>query len=228
MATTRADRRAAIESDIKGAALRQLAALGAAQISLRGIAAELGITAPAIYRYFPSRDALLTALIADGYRSLGAALRQAQEAVPAEDVAGRIVATVVAYRVWALDHGHEFALLFGTPVPGYRAPREETVPAVTEVFEALLQPIVAGWEQHPRSPAPSLPSAGLAPGAAANAQPELPAALMPVVIRMLGQIHGLTMLELTGHLQPIVGDPEPIYRNAAEEFIRELGLAPPP
>jgi AcrR family transcriptional regulator len=227
MATTRADRRAATAAEIKQAALRQLAALGAAEISLRGIAGELGITAPAIYRYFPSRDALLTALIADGYRSLAAALRAGDGGVPDRDIAARILAVSFAYRRWALTHPHEFALLFGTPVPGYEAPREETVPAVTEAFQALLGPLVEGWEAGliggGIDPSPNLPI----PTLATLPRVGIPPALLPVVVRLLGQLHGLTMLELTGHLRPIVGDCDAAFQTAAEAFVLELGLPPP-
>ena len=82
----------------------------------------------AIYRYFPSRDDLLTALIIDGYNAVGEAVENADAAVPREDHGGRWLAVCHAVRDWALAHPHEYALLYGSPVPGYQAPAD-TVPA---------------------------------------------------------------------------------------------------
>ena len=83
----------------------------------------------AIYRYFPSRDDLLTALIIDGYNAIGEAAEQAEAACPAGDFAGRWRAVGQAIRDWALAHPHEYALVYGSPVPGYRAPEQTIGPA---------------------------------------------------------------------------------------------------
>ncbi|MDH4077762.1 MAG: TetR/AcrR family transcriptional regulator, partial [Acidimicrobiia bacterium] len=100
------------------AARRQLAAEGAAALSLRSVARELGMVSSAVYRYFESRDALLTGLIVDAYDALGAAAEAAAETRDGSDL-DRWVITARAIREWALDHPHEYALLYGSPVPGY-------------------------------------------------------------------------------------------------------------
>ncbi|WP_221639360.1 TetR/AcrR family transcriptional regulator [Nocardia bhagyanarayanae] len=119
--------------EIKAVARRRLAVDGAA-LSLRGVARDMGIVASALYRYFPSRDDLLTALILEGYESLGAAATSAAAAVSEVDYRGRWIAVCHAVRDWALAHPTEYGLLYGNPVPGYNAPRDTIRPASTVVL----------------------------------------------------------------------------------------------
>src|SRR5215218_6806627 len=126
--------RAELTAEITDAARRQLAEVGAAALSLRAVAREVGMVSSAVYRYFPSRDDLLTRLIIDGYEELGAAAEAADDAAapPPE----RWLAVCRAVRTWAREHPHEYALLYGSPVPGYQAP-QETVPAASRVGVVL-------------------------------------------------------------------------------------------
>jgi len=94
---------------------------GNSSLNLRAVAREMGITPSALYRYYPSRDAILTALIVEAYDQVGEAVEHAIGAAPADRTATRILAGVHAFRRWAVDHPHEFGLIYGTPVPGYRA-----------------------------------------------------------------------------------------------------------
>lgn len=130
-ASIRARVRAEMIDEIKAAARRHLATDGA-NLSLRAVARDLGMVSSAVYRYFASRDELLTALIIDAYHALGDAAERAEHAVDRADPAGRWLATCHAARDWALANPHEYALIYGSPVPGYRAP-QETVPAATRV-----------------------------------------------------------------------------------------------
>ncbi len=145
MATTdqplgkRARRRAQTEGEILRVARRHLATQGAAGLSLRAIARDLGMVSSGIYRYVASRDDLLTQLIVDSYRSLAAAVHSAHDAVDPADLDGRWVAIGLALRRWALDRPHDFALIYGSPVPDYEAPAERTVKAGTEVLALLLR-----------------------------------------------------------------------------------------
>lgn len=118
-----------LQEAIKETAWKQIAESGAAALSLRAIARDLGITAPAIYNYFPDRDALVTALIADAYKSCGDWQLAARDAVTAEDLIGRLAAVMTAYRRWAQAYPQRYQLIYGTPIPGYHAPCEMAVPA---------------------------------------------------------------------------------------------------
>lgn len=121
--------RAALTGEIKAAARAELAEHGAAGLSVRAVTRALGMASSAVYRYFPSRDALLTALIIDAYDDIADAAQAAHDAVPAHDVRARWRAVFAAARAWALAHPHEYALIYGSPVPGYQAPQDTIGPA---------------------------------------------------------------------------------------------------
>jgi AcrR family transcriptional regulator len=141
----RARLRAELTDQIKAEARRQLADQGAAALSLRAVAREVGMVSSAVYRYFPSRDELLTALIVDAFDAVGQAAEEADAAGDPDDVGGRFVAVARSVRAWAWDHPHEYALVYGSPVPGYAAPTDTVDPAarVSVVFLELLRHGVA-------------------------------------------------------------------------------------
>ena len=128
-ASIRARVRAEMIDEIKETARRQLASEGA-NLSLRAIARELGVVSSALYRYFASRDELLTALIIDAYNAIGEAGERADAAITERlDLTRRWLAVANAWREWALDHPAEYALIHGSPVPGYAAPADTVAPA---------------------------------------------------------------------------------------------------
>jgi AcrR family transcriptional regulator len=115
--------------EIKELARQHLARDGAAALSLRAVARDLGVASSAIYRYYPKRDDLLTALIIDAYDAVGAAAEAGDASRPRQDLTGRWLAMCRATRRWALEHPHEYALIYGSPVPGYSAPQDTIGPA---------------------------------------------------------------------------------------------------
>ena len=117
-------------STIRGsttAARAQLTEVGAAALNLRAVARELGMASSAVYRYFPSRDDLLTRLIVNSYDDAGAVAEAADDS--GSPTRSRWVAVCLAVRGWALAHPHGYALLYGSPVPGYAAPTDTVPPA---------------------------------------------------------------------------------------------------
>jgi AcrR family transcriptional regulator len=163
--TARERARAELTREIKQEARRQLAAHGAQGLSLRAVARELGMVSSALYRYFPSRDELLTALIIDAYDALGAAAEAAVAGRPAGEIRGRWAATCHAVRNWALAHPHEYALIYGSPVPGYRAPQATVAPAarVARVAGGL---VADAWRKAPKASGDVRGPDGDVPGAA--------------------------------------------------------------
>lgn len=149
----RARVRSEMHQEIKETARRRLAAEGA-NLSLRAVARDMDIVPSALYRYFPSRDALLTALIIDAYESLGTAAEDAEREVPREDLRGRWLAVCHAVRSWALAHPAEYGLLYGNPVPGYAAPPDTVAPAAKVV---LLLAAIAGESPRELPPGPAVP-----------------------------------------------------------------------
>jgi AcrR family transcriptional regulator len=128
--------RAEITRQILDAARRHLATDGASGLSLRAIARELGVSSSAVYRYVASRDDLLTRLIVAAYDALGAASAAKEAAKARHDLVGRWSAVCHTVRGWALANPNEYALIYGTPVPGYIAhrPRSHSPPASPACF----------------------------------------------------------------------------------------------
>jgi len=136
----RARIREELTSEIKAVARRQLATEGA-NLSLRAIARELGMVSSAVYRYFPSRDDLLTALIIDCYNELGEVAEQAVTSAEG-GLLEKWLAYAHAIRDWALAHPADYLLIYGTPVPGYQAPPDTVGPAsrtTTVILGMLIQ-----------------------------------------------------------------------------------------
>src|SRR5690348_12056939 len=114
MTQTRAERlREATITEIKAIAHQQMADQGQAALSLGAIARTMGLTTPALYRYFANRDALITALIVEAYQELATALEQADAAAPTDDYTARFRSMAFAYREWAIAHPHDYALIYG-------------------------------------------------------------------------------------------------------------------
>ena len=220
----RARARNEVTAAIKEEARRQLAAEGAAKLSLRAVARELGMVSSALYRYFPSRDDLLTALIIDAYDALGAAAEKARDTAADAAPAARFTAVCEAVRRWALDHPHEYALIYGSPVPGYAAP-ETTIPSAARIGLVLIG-IVRDAHQGPGLADIRLPDA-LRPEAermAADLAPDLPPEAAAALIAAWAQVFGLVSFELFGQFHKVVEDRERFFRHAATELARGVGL----
>jgi AcrR family transcriptional regulator len=143
----RQDTRDRIERQIVEIGRAHLVTHGAAALSLRAIARELGMVSSAVYRYVASRDELLTLLLVDAYGELADSVERARDAA-AGDWQDRLRAVAHATRAWAVHHPARWALLYGSPVPGYHAPREQTVGPGTRVvgllFSAIAEGVAAG------------------------------------------------------------------------------------
>ncbi|MFJ6350713.1 TetR/AcrR family transcriptional regulator [Streptomyces sp. NPDC092046] len=225
----RARARIEITAAIKDEARTQLAAEGAAKLSLRAVARELGMVSSALYRYFPSRDDLLTALIVDAYDAVGAAAEQADAATaataPADHLA-RWTAVCRAVRAWAVAHPHEYALIYGSPVPGYSAPQDTVGPAAR--VGLVLVSLARAAYQGPGIALPPLAPA-LRPEAerlAAELTSDLPPALATALVAAWAQLFGLISFELFGQFHRVVEDREAFFAAAAERLGREVGLLP--
>lgn len=204
--TARARARVLLTADIKEAARRHVAEVGAAGLSLRAVARELGLASSALYRYFPSRDALLTALIVDAYDAVG---ERAEAAVAAAkpDVRSRWTAIAGAVRAWALEHPHDYALVYGSPVPGYAAPQDTVSPAarVSLAMLGVVADAVAAGEIDvaPTSSVPRPVHADLARLRAVGA-PGVPDEVLLRAMAAWTGLFGAISYELFGHLHGIV------------------------
>jgi AcrR family transcriptional regulator len=235
-AEIRARARAQMVEEIKAIARRQLAT-GGADLSLRAVARDLGVVSSAIYRYFPSRDDLLTALILDAYNRLGAAVEKADAGVPRDDLAARFRAACHAVRDWALESPHEYALIYGSPVPGYRAPQDTIGPA-TRVPMVLIKLLAdahrAGALGDPpdRLPVPQavLTDAGRSLEAIGHGQDVPPDALARGMLAWI-QLFGAINFELFGHLNSTIQARDAFFDHNMARMAALIGLSvttPPP
>jgi AcrR family transcriptional regulator len=221
--------RSEITAAIKDEARRQLAADGAAKLSLRAVARELGMVSSALYRYFPSRDDLLTALIVDAYNAVGEAAETALAQAGTGRPDARWTAVCRAVRDWALAHPHEYALIYGSPVPGYTAPQATTGPAARvglALFGVVRDAHAAGSFTEPADPLPDAVT-GDALALAAELGLELPA---PVVARLVGawaQLFGLVSFEVFGQFNRVVEAREEFFGQAVAQLARGVGLPVP-
>ena len=221
----RARARIEVTATIKDEARRQLAAEGAAKLSLRAVARELGMVSSALYRYFASRDDLLTALIIDAYDSLGERAEHAHAAVAQAGPTERWVTVCEAARGWALAHPHEYALIYGSPIPGYTAP-QATVPAASRVG-LLLIGITRDAHRGPGLTGPALADE-LRPEAeriSADLAPDLPPEVATALVAAWAQLFGLIGFELFGQFNRVVEDRERFFRHAVTRLARGVGLA---
>jgi AcrR family transcriptional regulator len=227
--TARERARAELTREIKEEARRQLAASGAQGLSLRSVSRELGMVSSALYRYFGSRDELLTALIIDAYDALGAAAEAASDALPAADIRGRWRACCGAIRDWALANPHEYALIYGSPVPGYQAPQATVASAVraVRVMGGILADAgSADRRAEARQPQEPLP-AELARQVAIIAEAIAPGVSDGVLTRALiawTQLFGMISFELFGQF---VGSLEPadlFFGYTVEHMADYIGL----
>jgi AcrR family transcriptional regulator len=222
--TARERARAELTAEITDLARGQLATVGAAGLSLRAVARELGMASSAMYRYFASRDELLTRLIIDGYDALGAAAEQADDptAAPVE----RWLAVCRAVRAWALAHPHEYALLYGSPVPGYRAP-QDTVPAATRVGVVLGRILGDAARAGALPPAAGVSTGTITPDVAEVLGGEHPALDDRVRTRGLlawSGVFGAISFELFGHFVGSVTDPDAFFDDAMRDLAGLIGL----
>jgi AcrR family transcriptional regulator len=225
----RARVRAEMVDETKRTARRHLAEQGAANLSLRAVAREMGFVSSAVYRYFASRDELLTALIIDGYNALGAATETAEAAVDRSDLTARFAATCHAVRDWAKANPHEYALLYGTPVPGYQAPQDTVGPA-TRVTALLGQILVDGAAAGVlRAPA----GEWLAPPVHAEMVrivdelfDGVPTAVMARGLIVWTELFGAVSFDVFNRLTGLIDDREAWFEHQVTALARYVGLRP--
>jgi AcrR family transcriptional regulator len=224
--TARDRARAEITGEIKQVARRQLAEQGSAALSLRAVAREVGMVSSAVYRYFPSRDDLLTALIVDAYDAVGDAAEQALAARKRGGVVSRWLSVSKAIRTWALANPHEYALIYGSPVPGYAAP-QDTIDPAARVAVALLSVVVDGVASGEISLAESMSVPRTVHADFANlrtlAAPEVPDVVLSRALLAWSQLFGSISLEMFGHLHNVIHDYDAYFdiqmRHVAEFLV---------
>jgi AcrR family transcriptional regulator len=203
--TRRERARAATTEEIKDTARRLMREQQTTDVTLSDIARAMGVTPPALYRYFDDRDSLVTALITDAFGELGAALAAARESVPAADLAGRWLAAASAYRHWASAEPQQFALILGLPVPGYVPPEEgPTTEAAQAAMAQLADLFITALDRGELGP-PMVREVDPSVVMCANGKHEdfgtaIPPDSFQAMLHAWSALHGFTSLEAYGHL----------------------------
>ncbi|HEX3780360.1 MAG TPA: TetR/AcrR family transcriptional regulator [Pseudonocardiaceae bacterium] len=225
--TARDRARAELTREIKDEARRQLAVDGADGLSLRAVARELGMVSSALYRYFPSRDDLLTALIIDAYESLAATVTSADPG-PTTEPRERWRLTCSEVRNWALANRHEYALIYGSPIPGYQAPQATIAPA-SAVPLLLVGVLTDGWRAGALTPQEE--TGPLSTELAAQVEalgvliaPELPPHVLARALLAWTQLFGVISFELFGQLVGSVDPSGYFFDYAVDQMADYVGL----
>lgn len=201
--TRRERQRAATVEEIKEVARRLMREQGTVDVRFTDIAKEMGMTPPALYRYFADRDALLTELIAEAYRELGRQVAEAREQCDPDDIGGRWIAAGTAYRNWARRESEQFALILGMPVPGYVAPEDgPTTDAAKDAMAQLSLLFVRAAELGVLGEPLVRDVSDEMAACAADKHPELGGLVPPesfqAMIQAWATLHGITCLDAYG------------------------------
>ena len=215
---------------IKDIARQQMAVRGAAALSLGAIARAMGLTTPALYRYFASRDALVTELILDAYRDLSRETESAVADIDGSEHALRFRTLLSTYRRWALKHPQDYVLVHGAVLPGYEAPVEQVALAAFGGLQLLIAVLQgaddAGALRTPpayRNTPPRIREAlELLEGGFEGAVP--PPHLLTLAFTTWLHLHGLVWQEIAGHLPPYLFDDGGLFELETTALAERLGL----
>jgi AcrR family transcriptional regulator len=216
------ERQSNLQEAIKDTAWKQIAESGASSLSLRSIARELGITAPAIYNYYPSRDDLVTALIVDAFTSLAEAQETSITGLAENRRAVRLSALGLAYREWAVTYPQRYHLIFGTPIPNYTAPEEVTLPAAAQALVPLIraiQDLVSAGELRTERMAEMSPKLKSMLGAWSEFAGGFDHEVLYLALVIWSRVHGLVMLEITHQIPSFFDDPAEVYRQEIKNIL---------
>jgi len=220
-------------AQIKETARRQIATDGAANLSLGAIARTMGMTPPALYRYFENRDALVAALVVDAYASMGGALEAALEDVPTEDHAGRFLALMRAYRQWAVAYSEDYALMAGLPTAAVEMSEAQLVAfqrATLRSMRAMVEVLHAAYESGclqipvPYHQPPPAVGRALAWMQFALQDESMPVGILALALTTWLRADGLVWQELHGHLPKALFGEGEFYEMESKVLVERLGL----
>jgi AcrR family transcriptional regulator len=220
--------RQATLAEIKTLAWAQIAEAGPISLSLRAIARDMGMTSSALYRYFPSREAVLSELARDGFASLADALEAAEAQSSRATLRDRFLRVVRAYRAWCLDHPSEYGLMFGTPVPGFEVygpeVKTEMIRGVNVLFRVMIEGIQSGALQPPELEGPGAVRLRAKLRRWTSHQGEgLPPHALAGCMLAWTQLHGAITLELFGHIPAELRPADDLFDQQMRQVLVTLG-----
>lgn len=226
-------RRQATIEEIKDTARRQIAETGATNLSLGAIARAMGMTPPALYRYFENRNALVVTLIVDAYDSMGEAMESAAVDLPQDDHLGRFLALMRAYRQWAVERPEDYALMYGTSTADVEMSDEQVQKfqrAVMRSMGAMVQVLHAAHDANRldipsqyHDPPPSVQGALLWMQSILQDK-AVPLGVLALALTTWIRADGLVWQELHGHLPNALFGAGDFYEMESCVLAEHLGL----
>jgi AcrR family transcriptional regulator len=208
------------------AAWEQIAREGAAALSLRAIARSLKIAAPSIYNYFPDRDDLVTALIVEAFNSMADYLEDAVVYIPETNYAERLRGLGMAYYQWAITYPERYQLIFGTPIAGYTAPAEITVPAVGRSLEILVEVLKSANSAGKLRVNISIPATNALVSMLNEWQkmrnPDVESEVLYLALSIWVHFHGMISLEIGKLFPPFIHEPIEVYRRELNIYVEQF------
>ena len=226
-------RRQDLTTEITEVARRHLAAEGLGGLSLRAVARDVGMAVSALYRYFASRDDLVTALLVEAYEAHAAAV-EAAVGRAGDDPVDRLRAGLVEFRRWAVDRPVEYGLMYGSPLPGYEAPADRLLEPGSRLGVALLRLVGEAASTGHLDPEVAAARTRSLPEAHVEQldewrrrrTPDLDLDALVVWVDLWTRLQGLVSLEVFGQLRPVLPDPGPYHEAAVDRALAEAGLRP--
>lgn len=215
--------------EIKDTARGLMAEKGTAGLSVRAIARQMGMTAPALYHYYASLNDLITALIQDAFTQLAETLEASAADSALTTSAQRLTAVAHAYRHWALAHPIDFQLIYGNPIPNYTQPSDVTYPPARRSFlvvaRILTEAMGSGEIELPEAyrHLPPAIEASLVKLTQVDGH-DLPLPALYLAATLWAKIHGHVMLELFNLIQPVIADVEAFYEYELQTYLRQAGF----
>jgi AcrR family transcriptional regulator len=218
--------------EIKDTARQLMAEKGTAGLSIRAIARQMGMTAPALYHYYASLNDLITALIQDAFTQLAETLEAAAADSMLTTSAEQLTIVTHAYRHWALAHPIDFQLLYGNPIPGYTQPTGVTHPparrsllVIAGIFTAAIESgeidLPVEYRDLPPAIEQSLIELTQVDGH------DLPLSALYLAATAWVKLHGHVMLELFDLIQPVIADTDEFFQYEVQNFLQQTGLKLP-
>jgi AcrR family transcriptional regulator len=243
--TRRQRQHADTAAEIKAAARAHIVAAGASGLSLRAVARDVGLSAPALYRYFPSLEALVVAVVVDMYGELRDYMLSECDKLPTGDLLARLVVAAHSFRQWAVSHRPEFALMFASLIPGAVIskpgctsadldPEAEPYASMLRFSRVFGDLINRAWNQSDEErgftleipPAPDMPPElrdEITRCATAIGAEDVPFDFAYAFHSYWVRLYGLIAMEVFGHL-PVVGQAEAYFDTEVAAMAAGLGV----
>lgn len=215
--------------EIKSIAWDIVSEQGTANVTVHGIAKKMGMTAPAFYSYFKSRDELMKSLVMDAYESFQNALETARDSIPEKQFAKRIMAIYLAYREWAINHPELFGLFAGREVPGFSPPEKDVITKADMImqvfFDVYRKASEAGLLKMPDNLLP-LPDSYRFQILKFKQKMEIEGAeeIINVMIHIAFWVHGTISMEISGRYHHMLDGFSQLYVYQLSSELKKIGL----